>query len=264
MIIVKPNGGLGNRMRVIHSAILLSKLHNAGKVKVLWKKDAGLNAGFFELFEPTPQIEVVENIALMGLYFYGAKKLMRYEFIDDVLAERYRFDKTFWNERSKNILLNTCFDFLSSDQMENYYSMFKPIKNIQEKIEELIGKFTTNTIGVQIRRTDHVVSKENSKIEYFVGKMKQMLNQDESTSFFLTTDDVMVEEKLRGIFEERIILQADKDLNRNSLDGIKAAVIDMYGLSVTKHILGSYSSSFGEVAAGIGKKSYEMVTNKPD
>jgi hypothetical protein len=43
-----------------------------------------------------------------------------------------------------------------------------------------------------------------------------------------------------------------KELNRNSQQGITDAVVDMFCLSKTKYIYGSYWSSFSDIASVIG------------
>lgn len=62
MIIAKPNGGLGNRLRVINSAICLSKENENISVKVLWKKDWEMSAGFDGLFKPVREISTIKPV----------------------------------------------------------------------------------------------------------------------------------------------------------------------------------------------------------
>jgi hypothetical protein len=81
--------------------------------------------------------------------------------------------------------------------------------------------------------------------------MKELLTADETTHFFLATDDVNVELELKLIFGDRII-SPPKDLSRQTVAGIQAAVVDLFVLAGTGRILGSYWSSFSEVAAWIG------------
>lgn len=256
MIIVKPNGGLGNRMRVIHSAILLARMHQQKRVTVLWKKDSGLNAGFYELFEEIPSVTIEENIGLMALKFYGFKYFPAVKYVDDKLAAEYQFSIDYWQSVSRNFLINTCMDFLPVKQDGNLYSLFKPVAEINRKVEELKKAFTDFTIGVQIRRTDNRPAIANSPLEGFINAMHKIINEEPRTTFFLCTDDKQCESDLKKIFGHRIMTQESKILNRDSSEGIRSAVIDLYGLGSTKYILGSFQSSFGEVAAFVGNVNF--------
>lgn len=60
MIVVKPIGGLGNRLRCIKSTLNLARKVNQ-QVKVYWDIDSGLKCNFEDLFEPCDLFEV-ENI----------------------------------------------------------------------------------------------------------------------------------------------------------------------------------------------------------
>lgn len=259
MIIVKPNGGLGNRMRVIHSALLLANITRNRKLKILWKKDEGLNAGFFDLFEPIDCLSVEEGIWKMAIFFYGTKKILRYNYFDDIRTTLHQFDISYFQKLGRNFLLNTCMDFLPVVGMENRYSIFKPVGELQKKIDLIKNLFNGDTIGIQIRRTDHQIAREKSKTEDFIAKMKKLVELNSHVKFFLSTDDESVATQIEHIFKEKIIIQQDKSLSRNSLEGIQAALVDMFALSATKFILGSQVSSFGEVASNIGSIPIEFV-----
>lgn len=255
MIIVKPNGGLGNRMRVIHSAMLLARLRGQKKITVLWKKDDGLNAGFYQSFEPVPNVCIRQNLAVMGLQFYTFKNLPGFRFIDDNILMKHRFDKAFWLQGRKNFLINGCFDFLSHEE-ENLYAFFKPVSEIRRRVEKLKQSFSPFTVGVQIRRTDNIPAIVNSPVEWFVNEMNKAVQANSEATFFLCTDDPECENQMRSLFGNRILTQQDKSLSRNSVEGIESALVDMYGLASTRFILGSYQSSFGEVASYIGNSMF--------
>lgn len=60
-----------------------------------------------------------------------------------------------------------------------------------------------------------------------------------------------VKESLKSKYPNRIITLMD-DTDRNSLEGMKFAVLDLFCLSKTKKILGSVGSSYSQIAAEIG------------
>ena len=263
MIIVKPNGGLGNRMRVINSALNLAGQNKKESIKVLWKKDAGLNVPFSDIFHPIANTFITGNILLMGYYFYSRKLLpLRCRYYDDQSILDNQFDETYWNQNHHNVVLNTCFDFYELNDQTNFYSLFQPVEKLQKKIDETSKDFHDATVGVHIRRTDNVPSAEKSKTADFIKRMEELVEEKSTTSFYVATDDPGTENKLKQHFGDRIRSMPDKHLDRNSSAGIEDAATDMYCLSRTSLILGSFSSSFSAVASGIGKIPLEIIIQK--
>lgn len=262
MIIVKPNGGLGNRMRVINSAICLAEKNDHPAVKVLWKKDPGMNASIADIFKPINDISTIENKLLMTCYFYAPKLIGSYQYYDDDSVIAKQFNDEYWNRNHYNVVLNTCFDFYELNSQTNFYHIFQPAENLQQRINEVCATWQDDVIGVHIRRTDNVPASCNSKTSDFIGRMEQELVINSNIKFYLSTDDPETEKSLQLRFGDRVRMMGNKNLNRNIKSGIEDAVIDMYCLSRTNLILGSYSSSFSAVASAIGKIPLEIVTKK--
>lgn len=63
MIVIKPQGGLANRIRVISSALNLSKLSNQ-TLSVIWEPDQDLNCSFPLLFEETEYFKVIDQLQI--------------------------------------------------------------------------------------------------------------------------------------------------------------------------------------------------------
>ncbi len=51
-------------------------------------------------------------------------------------------------------------------------------------------------------------------------------------------------------------------ISRNSEDGIIQAACELFALANTQKIIGSYWSSFGEIAARLGNIDIEICVNK--
>ncbi|MBK0377763.1 O-fucosyltransferase family protein [Mucilaginibacter segetis] len=88
--------------------------------------------------------------------------------------------------------------------------------------------------------------------------MKLETARNANVQFFLTTDDASVEHTLKEIFKERIISHP-KELSRQTVLGMQDAVSDIFTLSNTNKILGSYWSSFSEVASFIRGAELEVI-----
>ena len=69
-------------------------------------------------------------------------------------------------------------------------------------------------------------------------------------------DDILrrideVKESLKSKYPNRIITLLD-DTDRNSLEGMKFAMVDLFCLSKTRKIIGNVASSYSQIAAEIG------------
>ncbi len=261
MIIVKPNGGLGNRMRVINSAICLAKKNGIPPIKVLWKKDQGMNAAFTDIFRPIDEISVIENKYLMGYYFYSRKLIPAgYKYYNDQAILNNQFDERHWNKKHNNVILNTCYDFYQLNSQTNFFGLFIPVDKIQKRINAISVEFQGATVGVHIRRTDNVSSTNRSKTNDFIIRMDAIIQNDINTKFYVSTDDPKTEATLKSRYGDRVCTMTNKIMSRDSKQGIEDAVIDMYVLAQTNSILGSYCSSFSNVASAIGAIPLEIIT----
>lgn len=104
-------------------------------------------------------------------------------------------------------------------------------------------------VGVHIRRTDNQPAIGKSSTDAFIRSMKQELEADPATMFYLATDDMEEEKRLREAFPGRILSNENRCLRRDSIDGMHDALLDLYCLASTRKIIGSFFSSFTDIAA---------------
>ncbi len=112
-------------------------------------------------------------------------------------------------------------------------------------------------VGVHIRRGDHVKARKESPLSAFLEAMR---NEPATTKFFLATDDAVERRAIETEFSGRIWSPATT-LSRMTQKGMQDAVIDFLGLSRCSKLLGSYDSSFSQLAALYGNKPLVVVTN---
>jgi hypothetical protein len=169
-------------------------------------------------------------------------------------------------------LKNSNYDFLNLGKyhsvyiysQDRFYSSgddfkeFVPCKTILDKVNKITGSFNEYTIGIHIRRTDNTRSISESPTELFVSRMAKALEINPETNFFVSTDSVEEEKKLRKEFGSKII-STTKKLERYNPDAIKDALVDLLCLSRTSGIFGSFWSSFSEVASAIGGNELEIL-----
>jgi hypothetical protein len=262
MITLIPTGGLANRMKAIDSAILLAR-HLSAKLRIFWFRDSGLNCRFDQLFEPLeiPGVELIEaTTSDLLLYDRPRKKNLwiprlyqKVAFDACIYVEEatrlYREDFDFkqW-AANKNVYLASCIYFYPDEGKR--FQPFRPIKPLALQIEEGSRKFSSDTIGIHIRRTDNIASIQQSPIELFIAEMRVAIATNVRANFYLASDSIPDKERLKELFGQRIIT-SDQAADRNSLEGMQNALVELWLLSKTKRIIGSAQSSFSETAAEI-------------
>ena len=130
-------------------------------------------------------------------------------------------------------------------------NIFVPKRDLQLRIDQITSTFSENMIGVHIRRTDNIASINSSPIDVFVHLMQLEIEKEDTVKFYVASDEEEVKKKLQDKFPGRVITLMD-DTSRDSLEGMKFAVVDFFCLSKTKKILGSVASSYSQIAAEIG------------
>jgi len=262
MIFLEPLGGLANRMRVIATGIALARQLKQ-PVSVIWKENYELNCPFDQLFYPLDGVRILRQRHTDRFIKRSEQSALKHKVINKLLGidycitdEDFPFDDLASRLKPyKNSYINTC-QMLNGDVSD--FKFFKPVESITAKIDSLANKFNANTVGVQIRRTDNELSKNRSPLPLFINRMHTLLQEQPGTNFFLTTDDLVVEAQLKEIFGNLIVTHR-KELSRLTQQGIRDAVADIFTLSKTNLILGSFWSSFSEVAASLNDRLLEVI-----
>lgn len=264
-ILLVPTGGLCNRMRAIASCLFWANSLNL-PLKVMWNNYAGLRADFHNLFEPVTRYNISMCENKRWLFNINGRK----DYLKRALLLKMMYQTSFnYAEQNsgsiigkfnplvgKNMLVISCYSICKHI---DYASIFVPIKAIQTKVDEIASSFSENTIGIHIRRTDNTASIQKSPLEMFVGYMKEELARNAQTMFYLALDDNAVKEELKKQFDNHIITYDEIIPERDSLQGMMHAVTELYILSRTRKIYGSYASSYSQTAAEIGHAEYIQV-----
>lgn len=194
-------------------------------------------------------------------------------FYDDLLeiASQQSGNSTEGNEKKIYELIYSRIDQSMDENFSNYiascwrlypdhafYSKFVPAAPVMEKILKYSDTFE-ETLGLHIRRTDHKEAIALSGTDKFIALMNAQIQKNDRTTFFLATDDPETETALKRKFDGRVITSQKTSFSRNNEEGIQDAVVDLYCLSKTKKIYGSFRSSFSQVAAGISGIELETV-----
>ena len=188
----------------------------------------------------------------------------RYEraiYLDEVLQlfrKEYDFKRL---SHHRSVYVQGYTRLLNSTQI---FDRFKPVDRIGTVIAGVCSAFAPHTIGVHIRRTDHLTSAEKSPTVQFVLEMNREIARDPDTMFFLATDSLAEERTMKELFPGKIITYEKTTLNRNNPQAIKDALVDLYCLSKTSRILASFGSTFSSTAASLGGIPYRVVLANPN
>lgn len=250
MLIIQPVGGLCNRMRSINSARMLAQKRGE-KLTVIWFVNAELGCPFERIFEPTDAFKVINIRSKWDIrkMFLQISAMLFGSFADNPVICEHKgdgnLDETYETSLKKLTYIATEEHFYECHD----YTPFVPAKEIAEKIMQKQAELGTHAIGVHIRRTDNKPAIGKSSTDAFCKSMKEALANDSETMFYLATDDLSEEEFLRNQFPGKIISNQNRNLSRDSIAGIQDAMLDLYCLAATNQIIGSFFSSFTDIAA---------------
>lgn len=261
MIIVEPWGGLCNRVRVMKSAINLAK--KIGQpVKVYWSVDSDLNSEFEQLFESCDLVELTNIHSSYDPRMIIGKKFSKMYISQTVLdqfnvgnpdkMENEKFEKyilTFLENPKNTVYIKTWNDFYRIGELG--YAWLKPVPHLMKQIEDIGAKVGKDGIGIHIRRTDNAEAISNSPTSLFIEKMEAEIAKNPDVRFYLATDDEGEKKKLTEHFGDKVVVNPQCHLSRNSNQGMESAVIDLFCLANTSKIYGSFNSSFSDEAAKI-------------
>jgi hypothetical protein len=143
------------------------------------------------------------------------------------------------------LLFKTCREFMT---ISHPFSGFVPVPELARVIE---AHHRERQVGVHIRRTDNIDSIRNSPTRSFVELLEAEVRADPAVVFFLATDSPEEERLLRERFPGRVQVHPKTSLNRGEGAAARDALVDLYALAGCRKIIGSYWSSFTDVASRI-------------
>ncbi len=252
------------------SALALAKA--AGQpLTVYWFNTPALGCPYDKLFEPLDGVEVVgvQTSRLLRPFSAGAWRLRwaglrgQYDlFLSGDKLEELRergVDLVSEVAKAKRCGIETygrCYEALPS------YQDFRPRPELLDEAERVFalasGDGDGRVVGVHIRRGDNEASIQVSPLDLFVARMQREVEQYPEVRFFLATDDPATEREVLERFPGRVTVRA-KELSRTRTSGVQDALVDLLILSKCPLILGSYWSSFSQMAAELGGRMLETV-----
>jgi len=258
MLELIPTGGLCNKMRTIDSAISFCRTYDI-PLKIYWVRDEkNINCQFRDLFEPIKGLNLYE---LDDLPFRFKKGEWKNLFLPILLRKMLWVGEPFKPFEIKAFLKGggdfkelydkhkqlIFFSFSRFFPSKKAFEIYSPLPIIQEMIEKETTGFNKFTIGIHIRRTDHKVAMANSPLELFEQKIEAEILKDKRANFYLASDCADTKTHLVNKYG-KVIRTNFEPGDRTTLEGMYRGITELYTLSKTIKVYGSFGSSYSRTA----------------
>ena len=248
-IIVRPSGGLCNRLQVLASAMVMANELD----RYLYMVWDNYPAAFNELFEipVVPEITVEEYNRIKEDNSGNVKIIERKTF--------HRIKELSPATKEDTILIFGNHSFYNS--VNDFFYVLRSFKP-RQKIADRMITIPQNTVGVHIRRTDNKIAIAESTNENFMAIMDELVAEFNDITFFLATDDPETKELFVNKYDR--VLTYDVEYSRRDAQGVKDALLELMTLAQTRVILGSTNSSFSTMAALFNLSAIMYITDIHD
>lgn len=269
-----PDSGLGNRLSCIYSAIYMSWVIGI-ECEILWELESHCNVKWNNLFSSSSSVKVKEFTTLgykksplktfLGKWFLSRiKKKWKYISSEECQNIYQAGGEQAIIELIKNYNGKMCiksFSFFADLEHIKWASgQISPAEAINNKVNSILDPYSKYLkIGIHIRRTDHVTAISNSPLELFEDKMSELVKGNNEIVFYLSTDDLGVEEYIKNKFPVIPTVKFSNIKSRTTQAGMQDAFVDMLCLSKCERIYGSYGSTFSKMASIIGDIPLEII-----
>jgi hypothetical protein len=252
----QPCAGLANRMRSIVSAMCLASERGI-PLQIQWKNDPAIfTAPFHMIFDMSsfPNWVQVQDSVLEPSSLWtrirevnSASDLMFYERdMGDRLPLRFKSWAKFYTRDDARYL--------------SLLRAIRPTDEIRSRTNALLNPAMADgstIVGVHVRRTDHKKAIEHSPSDAFWRAMSEF---SAGTKFYFASDSVPERNDAVRRFPGQVILAPLRSLDRNNPFGCQDGMLDLYCLSKCSQILGSFGSSFSEMAADWGGVPLRVIS----
>lgn len=255
---IVPQAGLCNRINAIVSAFAFDNKYPDIPIKIYWEKSKDCYADFNDLFLPID----TNNIKLLPLKHFILRPAKKSNLYIPKLMRKFIFDSEYngseisnlecesWMFGKEKVYITSYNRFCLLSYKNKIGDLFKPTEDIENKINKVTCQYASNTIGIHIRRTDNLLSIKNSPIELFYKYMDDALIEDDSTKFYVASDDENIKADLHCRYGNKVITQ-NWNLERFSVQGMKDAVAELFCLARTNKMIGSANSTYSMMAASL-------------
>lgn len=273
-LVIVSADGLSNRIRALTSGLAVAEA--AGReFAMLWPPNEACGARFDELFQNRWRVvdSPIRPVDMRSFRTstWSDKKLQ--QFLGD---QRQHIVLSHWNwlvevtrSGSRSRLQQRCVQWVNE---------LEPVAPLAARIESFRAEhFAPTMIGVHLRRGDAIRFRPQSSSNTSAAfrAVDRFLAHDPQAGILLCTDDGAPDpfinqptptEDVRGKFVarygSRVVWTTPHTLDRRSADAIQDAVVDLWLLRATDYVVGTYRSSFSEIAVAGRTVPYIMCASQ--
>lgn len=268
-IYVKPRQGLCNRLLLLDSLYALAKQCNFVHIFICWAKTEGFSSetfeSIFDINELPDNISFVDekeyqactkHLFVLDKYFAQNKETLEYE-----IYEYNSKQDLFKQIEMQSFCVDTwaSIDWIFELNLKHRYELLKhyikPSKDIQLDLQRY--SVDREYIGLHIRKGDAFLSGETNYRESKAQGFLKVVEYYDDKKIFLSTDDEDIQTHYCDNYSNIVVSQkkfVDKNITISDCKPLqKEAAIDLFLLSRTSKIYGSYWSTFNYVASIIGQ-----------
>lgn len=242
---VQTVSGLASRMRAVIAGVCWAKAHDA-EVCVCWPwQDPSETLGvhpvwFSELFEsPLREIRMPkpEREPKWRARPQECEDGWRIRFCEPEKLDVEHLDLTGWP----------------------YEKLWQPSRDVQQQIDTVTLHWpATPVVGVHIRHS--LAQNTTPPVDWFLARMRSIRDDFPHVEFFLSTDALTVQEQVEKEFPG--VLRLERTYQYDTL-GIKRAAADLFLLKRCAWMIGSYNSSYSELAGWMRGGAYLPGWGRP-
>jgi hypothetical protein len=269
-IVATNNSGLGNRIKCLLSCLKVDP--NAG---VYWAEVPGVfSCPLSELF--TNKIPHLTEAEARSKPQYSSWRFIPhpYEAIPQgfciVTAGEDRIGRKFSGTRADGRNFDLEFERIPEQMKTEYVQMFNSLDvhpKVQAWVDEASLSFDEKTVSVHIRSWEDQDPDEESRLrqKHFFNLNNFITEMDKfetDVKFFVCSDSVGIIKKLKKIYGNRILTykrHSPLETSRSTIVGGQDDLTELLLLSKNDKILGSYISTFTEVAWWFGGAKAKVI-----
>ena len=215
MIVIKPEGGFCNRLRVIFTWLYIARDENK-HLTVYWIKDSTCPGTFLDYFQE------IDNITFVNVL----NRNIKIDYSGCGMHPKYRVKRNYTQEHDKII-----------------YKDLKLLPHIENKVKNNMDLLENKYISVCIRRTDFARAYTLTQDKEFM----DFIDKYKYHNIYIATDNRETQNIFYNLYKNRIkVIKFIDNNNNNNLrkTTIEDAIIELYTCINSEYFLGSGFSSF--------------------
>ena len=142
-----------------------------------------------------------------------------------------------------------------------FRKLLKPKREIMKQIELFKSQFqrSDRVIGLQIRKMEGN-SIDDNQLDVFLRCAKTLSNGAKDPKYFISTDNIQTKSHAMNLLGQNQVIIHDDEVNRDTVNGMRNALIDLWLLGEVNEVIISPYSTFGYVAHGRTSKVPYLIT----